>query len=224
MEAPGPPSHRDSHLPSSLSWVPDFSFSASSFWPSVSLICLGGGSLPQACLSWSLRRDVDTSISSPLCRLWVLRFLSPSLFPPHSPVYPFSEVFILFSRLPPRPVSHFWSGSWHLRERQEALLRALVLPCHPLPELIVSLLSLGFPVWTLQGPFLPGFSEGWKREVAEPRRCPAWAPSGVSRPPRYRSESFTPSVPGLTVETRSKWKHRARWGGRGSGRGTYQNR
>lgn len=97
-------------------------------------------------------------------------------------------------------------------------------PATPCPRLIVSLLSLGFPVWTLQGPFLPGFSEGWKREVAEPRRCPAWAPSGVSRPPRYRSESFTPSVPGLTVETRSKWKHRARWGGRGSGRGTYQNR
>lgn len=134
MEAPGPPSHRDSHLPSSFSWVLDFSFSASSFSPSVFLICLGGGSLPQACLSWSLRRDVETSISSPLCRIWVLRFLSPSLFRPHSPVYPFSEVFILFSRLPPRPVSHFWSGSWHLRERQEALFRALVLPSHPLPE------------------------------------------------------------------------------------------
>lgn len=51
------------------------------------------------------------------------------------------------------------------------LLGALVLPSHPLPEADLSLPSLGFPIWTLQGPFLLGSSEGWKREVAgEPTR------------------------------------------------------
>lgn len=130
---------------SSLSWVPDFSFSASSFSPSVSHLSRRAGlCTPSVSLLVSSERSQEPRSLHPLPISGSFGFYQQVSSRPTPRLSLLRGFSLILS--PPAPFCfHFWSSSWHLREQQETLLGSLVLPSTPCPGADLSLPEPGFP-------------------------------------------------------------------------------